>query len=388
MEFPRRVSRLARLTSCAFLAAAALPAQAPKALPKPEPRHAGIESVLVVANRKSDVSGRIARYYALRRGIAAERLCWIDTKEEESITRAVYEAEVEKPIRACLASRGLVEKVLYIVLTKGVPLRVLGGGTGTQAEGASADSELTLLYSRIHGKATPLAGPLANPFFGHTQTPFTHPSFPMYLVTRLDAYDFTGVKGLIDRALQAERISNDRGKIYLDMKDGTDEPGESWLRDAAILLPAGRSVLEQTPAVLYGQPDALGYASWGSNDAHHKERRPNFHWLPGALATEYVSTDGRSFLRPPATWRIGTWANTTDWYLGSPQSMSADLIEDGVTGVSGHVNEPYLPYTPHPDLLFPPYLAGRNLAEAFYVSMPALSWMNVIIGDPLCHLRR
>jgi tetratricopeptide (TPR) repeat protein len=37
-----------------------------------------------------------------------------------------------------------------------------------------------------------------------------------------------------------------------------------------------------------------------------------------------------------------------------------------------------------PEILFPAYLAGFNLAEAFYLAMPALSWQTVVIGDPLC----
>ena len=345
--------------------------------------------MLVVANRKSGVSGRIARYYAMRRNLSPEPICWIDTKEVEVVPRGVYDSEIEKPIRACLTSLGLVEKVLYIALTKGVPLRIEGGGAELASDIASTDSELTLLYSRIHGKATPIIGPIANPFHRQTQTPFTHPAFPIYLVTRLDAYDFNGVKGLIDRALEAEKISTAQGKVYLDMKEGSDAEGESWLRDTAILLPAGRGVLEQTTEVVYKKTDALGYAGWGSNDPNHSERRLNFTWLPGALATEYVSTDGRSFVRPPLDWRIhNNWRTPSEWYVGSPQSMTGDFIEDGATGASGHVAEPFLHLTPHPDFLFPPYLAGRNLAESFYLSLPALSWMNVIIGDPLCHLNR
>src|SRR5262249_25439643 len=35
-------------------------------------------------------------------------------------------------------------------------------------------------------------------------------------------------------------------------------------------------------------------------------------------------------------------------------------------------------------ILFPAYLAGANLAEAFYLAMPYLSWQTVVIGDPLC----
>jgi tetratricopeptide (TPR) repeat protein len=60
------------------------------------------------------------------------------------------------------------------------------------------------------------------------------------------------------------------------------------------------------------------------------------------------------------------------------------LIRAGVTGVSGHVAEPYLANTVRPEILFPAYLSGFNLAEAYYLAMPALSWQNIVIGDPLC----
>jgi hypothetical protein len=32
-------------------------------------------------------------------------------------------------------------------------------------------------------------------------------------------------------------------------------------------------------------------------------------------------------------------------------------------------------------------LAGRNLGESFYISLPYLSWQSVIAGDPLCALK-
>ena len=73
-------------------------------------------------------------------------------------------------------------------------------------------------------------------------------------------------------------------------------------------------------------------------------------------------------------------------FRGSRQSLSADLIADGATGAAGHTTEPYLAFTPRPDLLFPAYLRGRNLAESFYISMPAIGWMNIVIGDPLVTL--
>ena len=64
----------------------------------------------------------------------------------------------------------------------------------------------------------------------------------------------------------------------------------------------------------------------------------------------------------------------------------ADYINEGATGASGHVDEPYLAYSPRPDILLPAYLGGRNLAESYWMSIPALSWQNIVIGDPLCSL--
>src|SRR4029450_5369066 len=77
-------------------------------------------------------------------------------------------------------------------------------------------------------------------------------------------------------------------------------------------------------------------------------------------------------------------ANRQSWFGGSPQSLVGDLIRDGVTGVSGNVAEPFLQAVVRPQVLFPAYLAGFNLAEAFYLATPYLSWQTVILGDPLC----
>jgi tetratricopeptide (TPR) repeat protein len=70
--------------------------------------------------------------------------------------------------------------------------------------------------------------------------------------------------------------------------------------------------------------------------------------------------------------------------MGSFQSLAGDLIRDGITGVAAHVSEPLLDATIRPQILFPAYLAGFNLAESFYLAMPFLSWQTIVIGDPLC----
>lgn len=341
-------------------------------------------NVLVVINDNSSLSREIGEYYARRRGIPASNICRIRTVQTENIARPDYNRDIAFPIANFLRQNNLVESILYIVTTSGVPLRVPGGPANTMTtDGASVDSELTLLYADIHnGRAHSLPGSLPNPFFRKRDMKFSHPQFPMYLVTRLTAYDFDGVKGIIDRSMQAAN----RGKFVIDLKSPGDEDGDNWLRNAAILLPKERTILDESVKVLYDQTDVIGYAAWGSNDKNRHKRFVGFKWLPGAIMTEYVSTNARTFARPPENWTIGDWSSKAQWFAGAPQTMTADYILEGATGASGHTDEPFLTMTPRPDFLLPAYYQGRNLAESYYLAIRALSWQNIVVGDPLCSL--
>ena len=337
------------------------------------------ENVLLVVNGNSPVSRQIAAYYRPRRSIPVRNVCYLATVTDEEITWETYQRQIETPVGECLKKNGLQEQVLYIVTTLGLPLKVDGLGSGQAAEHASVDSELTMLYAKLKGQQFQRAGPLRNPFFGKRDSPFRHSQFPIYLVARLAAWDFADVKGMIDRSLAARN----RGKFFVDVGAHSKAEGNNWLRNAATLLPGSRVVLHETPPPLYDQSDVIGYASWGSNDGAHKRRSPGFQWLPGAVATEYVSTNARTFKRPPADWKTGD--DPHPWG-GSAQGLSADLIHEGATGVSGNVYEPFLAGCVRPDYLLPAWYEGRTLAESFYLGMPYLSWQGVVLGDPQCSL--
>jgi uncharacterized protein (TIGR03790 family) len=339
------------------------------------------DSVLLVINQSSPLSRKIGEYYAGRRAIPPANICRLQATTSEEVSRGDFDSQIAQPIRNYLQSHKITEKILYIVTTAGVPLKIHGSG-GLTGDAASVDSELTLLYSDLHGRPHALAGGIANPFFGKMGRPFRHPDFPIYLVTRLAGYDFEDVQHIIDRALQA----HNRGKFVIDLKGSDNTGGNRWLLQAAQQIPRDRLVLDRSSNVLEHESDVIGYASWGSNDPDRKTRHLDFHWLPGAVMTEYVSTNARTFARPPDSWNIGSWGDPKATFAGSPQSLTADYIHDGVTGASGHVYEPYLAFTPHPEFLLPAYFMGRNLAESYYLAIPILSWMNVVIGDPLCNL--
>jgi uncharacterized protein (TIGR03790 family) len=334
------------------------------------------ENVLVVVNRNSATSLRIGEYYQAKRSVPAQNICRIATVTDEDISWQIYESEIEKPVGECLTKAGLREKVLYIVTTLGVPLKMTAGEGGKNTENSAVDSELTLLYGKMKGATYPRAGPLRNPYFGERDAPFRHPAYPIYLVTRLSGWNFAEVQAMIDRGLEARN----RGKFVIDTRGPADEKGNNWLRTAALLLPADRVVLDTTPQVLYDLKDVIGYASWGTNDPGRQRRWMGFEWLPGAITSDFVSTNARSLKQPPDNWTFGVP------FDGWQQNLSADYLHEGATGASGNVYEPYLETIARPDYLFPAYYKGRNLAESYYLSMPALSWQNIVLGDPLCSL--
>jgi uncharacterized protein (TIGR03790 family) len=342
------------------------------------------ENVLLVVNGNSPISRQIGEYYRPRRAVPAGNVCFLATVTDEEITWDTYQRQIETPIGECLKKNGLQEKVLYIVTTLGMPLKVDGLGAKMASERSSVDSELTLLYSKLKGMPYERAGPLRNPFFGKRDSPFRHPQFPMYLVTRLAAYDLADVKAMIDHSLAARN----RGKFVIDVGKGANGDGNNWLRNAATLLPADRLILHEAPPVLYAQKDVIGYASWGSNGAGRDKRWLGYQWLPGAVATEYVSTNARTFKRPPDNWNLYGGDDSKLQFGGSGQGLSADLIHEGATGASGNVYEPYLIGCVRPDYLLPAWLEGRNLAESYYLGMLFVSWQGIVLGDPLCSLGR
>lgn len=340
-----------------------------------------LERVLVVINDRSPRSRAIGEYYARKRAIPPAQVLRLKTSTSEEISREEYDRELAAPIAAFLRGKGWIDRIHYIVTTHDVPLKIRGKVDRT-GDAAAVDSELATLYQQLRGLNVPVHGFIDNPYY-RQKGPFNHPQNALYMVTRLTGYTFEDVKRMIDKSL----VARNRGKVVLDLKGFALGDGNYWLKLAAGQAPRNRVVIDESDNILTDIADVIAYASWGSNDPSRKSRFARMGWLPGAIATEYVSTDGRTFMEPPPNWEIGPWGNRLRYFAGSPQSLTADFIREGATGASGHVYEPFLQYTPRPNVLVQAYVReGRNLAESFYAAMPVLSWMNVIVGDPLCRL--
>ena len=348
------------------------------------------ENVAVVINDDSAASQAIGEHYVKERRIPAANVFHISVAPDETIPRTVYQSAIEQPITNAIARGNLQDRILYIVLTKGVPLRIDGGG-GAEGTGASVDSELTLLYRRMVGLPVTTIGRTVNPYFLdkadiREARHFTHRDYDIYLVTRLDAFTVDEALSLIDAALTPRTD----GTFVLDERAAlVNAEGDRWLDAAAARLhavkPDASVALEKTVKPAPAESPVLGYASWGSTDPQLQHRTTGQRFVNGSLAMTLVGADARTFQPPPPDWSpMKDPRNQATWFAGSPQSLVGDLIRDGATGVVGSVGEPFVAGAPRPDIALPAYAAGFNLVESFYLATPALSWQTVVVGDPLC----
>jgi uncharacterized protein (TIGR03790 family) len=378
-------------------------------LPAAGARHTAAE-VLLIYNADSPISTAIAKDYAARRGVTKKvAIHCADSAvstAQETISLADYQREIAGPVAKFLARH---KEINFLVLTKGVPIRIDGGETGSRNEHTtgnlhpSVDSYLAAMdyptikgavKINIHGSGADGIGWLNR--YWNQDVPFSHAAFGGYLVTRLDGYTQADAEALVTRSLAAEKetiADVQGGKVLLDMQprfkfNSTDVAGQplavtgpirdesdwgSWNADmvkAADLLMTRKIPTEiDTTAVFVGErSNLLGYFSWGSNDARYSQSAyESLRFAPGSISDTAVSTSARTFL--PTT---------------GGQSLITDLIAHGVTGVKGYTDEPLLQAIASPSVTMERYTSGFTLAESFYAASRFVGWEDVVIGDPLC----
>jgi uncharacterized protein (TIGR03790 family) len=319
-------------------------------------------NVVVIATRRSPDSVSIAQYYAEKRGLPPTHLCLIDCVPNEEVSLTDYRDTIEKPVYDHLNKHNLSLRVDYLVLTKGVPIRLREGGFSVDSALMCAPLKLPFLreQGRVH----------ENPYFGSAE-PFSRRRYGFYLATRLDGYLTAHIKNLVDNSLKAKPA---KGLFVLDIDPRRDKSGYKLVNDsmrqaATLLKQRGFEVLlDERNEFLGVVREIMGYYSWGSNDGNFSTAHYNsLSFRPGAIAETAVSTSARTFK-----------------YTQGGQSLIADLIAQGVTGVKGYVSEPYAVALCRAHLLFDHYTRGRNLAESFWSATPFLQWKDLVVGDPLC----
>ncbi len=328
--------------------------------------------VLVIINNNSPISDSVGTYFASIRNVPSVNIIRVNASCAEEIDSLEFNS-IRTQIENYILQNNLLDTINYIVTTKGMPLKINRGNTfSTSSPSSSLESELTLILSSLSGKIGN-NGFTLSPYFLSTE-PFSRSVYGIYLVTRLDGYNLTQIKNLIDKAA---------GPIYVDStysfvldQDPTWNSSLPFLNNSMstahnkVIAKGYKSTLETSTLYLTEQSKVMGYTSWGSNDRNShlytQHARPQNTWTPGSIAETYVSTSGRTFSDP----------------VVYGQSVIADLLSEGITGVKGYVFEPYSNAMAIVWVLFDRYTDGFNMAESFYSASRALSWMDVVIGDP------
>jgi uncharacterized protein (TIGR03790 family) len=349
-------------------------------------------ATVIVYNKAAPDSAELARFYAKQRGIASDHIVGVDCSTDEEITREEYDTNIAAPLREAFQARGWwklretaehtqvvdATSIRFVALIKGVPLKIKpvatpyegdqpGGGPVSDHNEASVDSELTVLglFSRE------ISGVMSNPYF-QTFKPIAEINNPiLLLVCRLDAADTATVRRMIVDSIAAEKRGL-RGRAYVDgaRETGTGyADGERWLAEIPTQLhKVGVPVVYDNAPALFpaGYPitDCALYYGWRTDNVSGPFAQSDFHFLPGAVAVHIHSFSGTTLRETNAHW-------------------VAPLLARGAAATLGNVYEPYLQFTSQLNILNDHLLHGFTFAESAYSSINVLSWMSVMVGDPL-----
>lgn len=387
--------------------------------------------ILIIANADVAESGQIARCYSDKRGVPQANILELPLGADlrDSISRQDYEIRLAEPIRKKLFADRLLGKIKCLLTVYGVPTRVGGRGllegqqdklqefegqaakqresieklkedkaAGTKAykeaetglarlnlqiahlqgreTGASVDSELALvLFSGYELyrwqpnalKTVPSKGPGQPP--NMPEDAAARLGNLTLMVSRLDGPSPEIAKGLVDKAMEAEKTGL-KGTAYVDSRGLTGKDLYSHYDRSLHNLAAftrsqmGIPTKEERTGTLFAPgscPQTAIYCGWYSVRRYVDA----FDFVDGAVGYHIASFEAVN-LRDPNS---GQWC--------------ASLLKDGITATLGPVAEPYLHSFPEPREFFGQLYEGKCLVEAYYRTKPFNSWQLLLVGDPL-----
>ncbi len=347
-------------------------------------------STVVIFNGAIPESVALAKFYAQKRGIARDHVIGLHCPVEEEINREQYDTTIAEPIRASFAKkhlwtlrdndapeRGIISSsIRFVALIKGIPLKIRSatnypgdkpGSPPTDRNEASVDSELAVLarFSRE------ISGAVTNPYFQSYRSIADFQDPTLLLVCRLDAPTAETVRRMIVDSIAAEK-NGLWGRAYVDRAHNSGaglQIGDKWLEEiGAQLRKVGVPVVDDdAPAVFptgFPMSDCALYYGWYAPNVTGPFTQFDFRFVPGAVAVHIHSFSAATLRDPNANW-------------------VAPLLTKGAAASLGNVYEPYLQLTTNLNIFNDRLLHGFTLAESAYMSQRALSWMSVVVGDPL-----
>lgn len=398
----------------------------------------GPENVLVVYNELDSTSVKVKNYYRDARSIPTTNILGLDSLPEiayyngesvkldqdneiirrnapcaddesnqvcdDSYAWQYFEDYIAGPIRNHLNTKvdpntgdTLYKQIRYIVLCKGVPLKIQSGHAQTWNAhqilvNVSVNALLSVLNTNGNQNPSPVSlykgNKIQNPYHGADEY-FTMeyrflPNFfnngnlkLSYLVSRLDGINYDEVENLIYRSVNADTSGNGLWVLDGHPQYGNHNLDASSASEKIRLLGFNDTLnTNNTPIFNINQP-VIGYTSQGAHagyGATYFQTSLNFEYLNGAICNTYESYN--SYSMNPSYRRDGHGL-ISEFVKRRPSSNQAG------TGAMGNCWEPYESGIIDNRYFFPSYAVGYGLVDAAYMGMQYLAWQNVVIGDPL-----
>jgi uncharacterized protein (TIGR03790 family) len=365
---------------------------------------AGGDEVIVIYNKNVPESKGVADYYARMRQVPRSQVFGFALTTNETMSRAEFRDSLQTPLAKHLEADGLwkigrtivpsyppdpkhigkcvvASKIRYAVLCYGVPLKIAGDpdlhetvprmNAAFKRDDASVDSELVWLP--LFDTHPLLTGPMLNWVYNATNTALLNPTNGILLVARLDGPSADIARGIVDKALLAERQGL-WGRGYFDArglaKTNTYYPGDQWIF-AAAEISSGlgfETYLDDRPETFpadFPMSQIALYCGWYDGNVSGPFTLPTVEFMPGAFAYHLHSFSASTIRNPDQNW-VGP------------------LLAKGATCTMGCVNEPYLEFTPNVAVFLDRWAVKRfTFGEAAWAAQAALSWQTTVVGDPL-----
>ena len=316
------------------------------------------KNIYLLYNSSQPESKKLAFFYAEKREIPLTNLIGLSFSSV-SFSHIEYINQVALPLRNHFENSRYKPKLL--ICFKGVPYKIRPsrkeGFSKQTTDAASLDSELSCLFLLTY----PKDGNIFNPLFQNRKR---NTFAPLY-VGRVDAPKWKTCYKMIEDALFAEE-NGLSGVAYIDLSQKYPK-GDDWLlkikkecqKDFPTIIDTAREIFPQE----YPMSEIAFYYGWYTKNINGSFLRKDALFSRGAIGIHIHSFSASN--------------------IHSTQGWAGGLLERGASATLGNVYEPFLNSTSHLDIFHSHLRKGKTLIEAAYLSIPTLSWQQIVLGDPL-----
>ena len=375
----------------------------------------GPPNVMVVYNAAVPEAADVASHYADARSLPDGHTCGLTEIDPDlwEIPLGDYQSLIQSPVDACLAALPQPEEIDYLVLVRGLPYLVTVPNFKVSLSGALAVGHATNpagdeVLTTGQAAGDPVAASVPNPFFvtgpctaltiengyydgacvvaefealpisfsrsaagPHFSYDFTD---NLFIVTRLDGFDYGDAMDLVDRGAAADGTFPDTQITCMRAADGARGARDQDCEYAVDLLAADGQNASWLDTF---EPDLAGHAlaALFTGTTSLAGALDGNTWSPGAIGcnlTSYGAAPQNFFCNDD-----GSVCPESE-----SQTSIARMVRAGATGVHGTAAEPLNNTFPNASALML-YSSGYNLGESFFLSQRFLYWQNIVLGDPL-----